>query len=57
MIIKCRIEIEHNDDLDLELLADNLADFFENDEQTYCDKGEIGVFTFYSSAYRGVNNG
>lgn len=54
--IKCIIEIEYEGLYDEDLLADNLTDFFENDEQTCCDKGKIKVLSIYSSAYRSFGN-
>ncbi len=57
MEITCAIQLEHNGDFDETLLADDLADFFEENEQTYYDKAEVKVMSNRSCAYMGVNNG
>lgn len=58
MKIKCVIEIEHNGrDFDESLLANDLTDFLEENEQTYYDKAEVKVMSNCSCAYMEVNNG
>ncbi|MGN1433238.1 MAG: hypothetical protein ACI4XI_05985 [Ruminococcus sp.] len=57
MEIKCVIQLEHNGDFDETLLADDLADFFEENEQTYYDKVEIKVTSRGFRVFREINNG